>query len=99
MLRNYETMFIVRPGLDEENYAQIVDKFKGIIEKDGGEVTSVDEWGKRRLAYEIDDFQEGYYVVMNFKANASVPQELERVFKISDEILRYIIIRDENKAV
>jgi len=94
-LRSYETMFIIRPGLDEEKYEQVIEKFKDIIVKDGGEVTGVDKWGKRRLAYEIDDHQEGYYVVVNFKAGVSVPQELERVFKITDEILRYIIVKED----
>ena len=61
----------------------------------GGEIENIDEWGKRRLAYPIQDFREGYYVLMNFKADPQLPSELERNYKITDEVIRYIIIRDD----
>ncbi len=91
----YETIFIVRPDLSEEDTAAIVEKFKTLA-ADHGTVESVDEWGKRRLAYEINDFNDGYYVLMNFTAAPDFPAELDRVYKITDGIIRSIIVcKDE----
>jgi small subunit ribosomal protein S6 len=71
----------------------LVEKFTSLIAQEGGEVTILDEWGKRRLAYPVQDFKEGYYVLMNFNAAPEVPQELERVYKITDGIIRYLTIK------
>ncbi len=91
----YETIFIVRPDLSEEDTAAVVEKFKTLA-ADHGTVESVDEWGKRRLAYEINDFNDGYYVLMNFTAAPDFPAELDRVYKITDGIIRSIIVcKDE----
>ena len=73
----YETIFIIDSTKTEEETAALVEKFKSLIEKNG-EIESVDEWGKRRLAYPINDLNEGYYVLINFKSNAEFPTELER---------------------
>ena len=73
----------------------MVERFSNLIVSEGGEIENVDEWGKRRLAYPIQDFREGYYVLMNFKADPQLPSELERNYKITDEVIRYIIIRDD----
>jgi small subunit ribosomal protein S6 len=92
---NYETLYIINPALGEEGIAALVAKFKALAEEHGtlGEVT---EWGNRRLAYPINDLLEGYYVLMTFSSNPSFPMELDRVFKITDGILRSIIIcKDE----
>ena len=88
----YETLFIINANLGEEDTAALVGKFKAIIESQGT-VESVDEWGKRRLAYEIDDMNEGYYVLINFEGDKELPAELDRVFHITDGILRSLIIR------
>ena len=93
---SYETLFIVNPTLNEEETKAIVDKFTAIIAADGT-VESVKEWGKRKLAYPINDLTEGYYVLVNFNAKASLPAELERVFGITDGILRSIVVRAEAK--
>lgn len=93
-MRKYETVYVIRPDLDEEKTLETVEKYKSLIENNGGEVTNIDKWGKRRLAYEIDDFREGVYIVKKFSAESKVAGELDRVFKISDEILRHIIIRE-----
>lgn len=95
VMNKYETIFIINPNLDEEGTAALVEKFKSLIASEG-EVESVDEWGKRRLAYEIDDLNEGYYVYVTFSAQPSFPKELERIFKITDGIMRYIVVRREN---
>lgn len=92
---NYEAVYILDPALSEEDIAALVAKFKGVVEADGS-VTEVDEWGKRRLAYPINDLMEGYYVLMTFTAAAAIPAELDRVFRITDGVMRSLIVcRDE----
>jgi small subunit ribosomal protein S6 len=95
-MRKYETIFILRPSLEEEKRNEILEKFKGIIAADG-EIEKVEEWGNKRLAYEIEKLREGYYVHVNFKANPTLPKELERNFKISDDVIRFIVINLEEK--
>lgn len=94
-MRKYETLYIIQPILEEEAVKALVERFSALITEQGGQVEKVDEWGKRRLAYPIDDFREGYYVLMNFSSDADTPQELERVFKITDGVIRYLIIRED----
>ncbi len=93
-MRNYEVVFVLRPDLDEENNAVTIEKFKNIIESHGGEILKLDKWGKRRLAYEVRDFKEGLYVIAQFKAKPEVAAELDRVLKITDQVLRHIIVRE-----
>ncbi len=95
-MRKYETIFVLRPGLEEEKRNALIEKFTGIINNDGA-VVKVDEWGNRRLAYEINKLREGYYVFVDFKANTTLPAELERNFKIADEVIRYITVNREEK--
>lgn len=94
VINKYETIFIVDTNIGEESVKALVEKFKSLIAS-AGEIVSVDEWGKRRLAYPINDLNEGYYTLINFNAEPGFPQELERVYKITDGILRNIIIRKE----
>lgn len=89
---NYETVFIVNANLPDEDIAAVATKFKSLIESNGT-IESVDEWGKRRLAYPIMDMNEGYYVVINFTAPTAFPAELDRVYNITDGILRSLIIK------
>ena len=97
IINSYETLFVIDPDLTEEATSALVEKFTKLI-SDNGEIESVDEWGKRRLAYPINDKPEGYYVLVNFKSDASLPSELERIFGITEGILRSIVIRhEENK--
>lgn len=95
-MRKYETMFILKPNLEEEKRNELIEKFKSIVLTDG-EVENVDEWGNRKLAYEINKLNDGYYVLMNFKAGVEVPNELDRNFKISDDIIRHLIVNLEEK--
>ena len=90
----YEVIYVVDPAVGEEGIAALVEKFNGIV-GNYGTVSSVDEWGKRRLAYPINDLPEGYYVYMTCEAKPEMPAELDRVFKITDGILRYIIVAVE----
>ena len=91
----YETVFIVDVTLGEEQIAATVEKFKSLIESNGT-VTNVNEWGKRRLAYEIDHENEGYYVLMSFSSKPEFPRELDRILRITDGVMRSMIVsKDE----
>lgn len=92
-MNKYECIYVIRPTVEEEGIKAFVERFNNLIAQEGGEVTNVDEWGKRRLAYPIDDHNEGYYVLMNFSAAPEVPQELERIFRITDDIIRFLTIK------
>lgn len=92
ILSKYETMFIVDVSGGEEATAAVVEKFKSLIEANGT-VESFDEWGKRRLAYPIDDMNDGYYVLVNFEAEPSFVAELERIFNITEGVMRSMTIK------
>ncbi|XEC95037.1 30S ribosomal protein S6 [Paenibacillus tarimensis] len=92
-MRKYEVMYIIRPEAEQEAVQAIVEKFEGIINS-GGEVTKTDLMGKRRLAYEINKHRDGIYVLVHFNATPEVVNELDRVIKISDDIIRYLIVKD-----
>ncbi len=96
ILNSYETIFIIDAGIEEEERTALQEKFTSLIAANGT-VEAVDEWGKRRLAYEINDRTEGYYVLVDFKAQSEFPKELDRQYRITDGILRTIIIRKEDK--
>ncbi len=95
-MRKYEVMFILKPNLEEETRNELIEKFKAIVLTDG-EIEKVEEWGNRKLAYEINKLNDGYYVLMNFKSGVDVPKELDRNFKISDNIIRHLIVNLEEK--
>jgi small subunit ribosomal protein S6 len=91
----YETIFILNPDLSEEATAAAVEKFKALIEQHGT-LGEIDDWGKRRLSYPIDDHAEGYYTLINFESEPDFPHELDRVYRITDSVLRSLIIcKDE----
>lgn len=92
-MREYEVMYIIKPGFEDDKYAQTIEKYNALIQTNGGEIIKVEPWGKRRLAYEIEKLHEGYYVLMRINGSPELPQEIERNFKISDEIMRYLIVR------
>lgn len=94
-MNKYEAMYIVTPELEDEAIKAIVEKFSGIIAANGGEVESVDEWGRKKLAYAIDYKTEGYYVLVHFAAAPELPRELERNFKNDESVLRYMVTRKE----
>lgn len=90
-MSKYETMLVLSTKLEEEATKALVEKFKGLVEANG-KLTNIEEWGKRKLAYEINDEAEGYYVLMNFESEPDFPAELDRVYKITDGVLRTMII-------
>lgn len=92
---SYETIFIVNSTLGEDAIAATVEKFKGMIEQ-AGRLVKIDEWGKRRLAYPIEDMTEGYYVYISFVSEPGFPAELERVYGITDAVIRSIVVNIED---
>lgn len=94
MLNKYESIFIINPELGEDSTKAIVEKFKGLLES-SAQLESIDEWGKRKLAYPIDDINDGYYVMLNFSAEPEFPRELERIYKITDGVLKYLVIKKD----
>lgn len=92
-MRKYEVIFIVKPGEEEATNA-VITKFENLIKNNGGNIEKVDRWGKKRLAYEIKDFAEGIYTVFNFTAEPAAVAELDRVMKITDEVLKHMIIKE-----
>lgn len=93
-MNKYEVMFIVKPA-EEEAVEAVFAKFEALIQNNGGTIDKIDRWGKRRLAYEIKDFNEGIYFIVYFTAMPAVVAELDRVMKITDEILRHMVVKHE----
>ena len=96
IINSYETLFVIDPRLSEDDTKAMSDRFTAMIAANG-ELGKVDVWGRRRLAYPIEDQNEGYYVLAEFKSNPAFPSELERVFGITEGILRSIVVRKEEK--
>ena len=92
-MNKYEVVYIIDPAVEDEARKALIAKFNDLITGNGGSVDKVEEWGKRRLAYAIDYKTEGYYVLVNFQAEAELPKELERNLQISDSVIRYQVIR------
>ena len=98
-MTNYEVLFVIDPTLEDEKKEAAIDRVKEVISSEG-EVGNVDVWGLRKLAYPIQKKSEGYYVVVEFKAEPTLPQELDRRLKISDDYMRHMIVcKDEKKAI
>jgi small subunit ribosomal protein S6 len=95
-MKAYEILYIIRPDLDEEATTALVDRFAGLVTSNGGQNLTVEKWGKRRLAYEIKDYKEGQYILMNFEAEGHTSQEIERVMKISDDVIRFLTVRKDD---
>lgn len=94
-MNKYETLYIINPTLDGEATKAVIDKFAALIAENGGTVDEIQEQGLKKLAYEINDQTDGFYVLVNFTAPAELPAELERNFKISEDIMRFIVIKKE----
>ena len=95
-MRNYELMFVIDPALEDAKKDATVESVQSIIAADG-EVGKVDVWGMRKLAYPIDKKEEGYYAVVEFQGNPTLPKELDRRLKISDNVIRHIIINKDEQ--
>lgn len=96
-MNKYEIMYIIRPNIEEEAQTAVIERFNNILTDNGAEIEKVDEKGKKRLAYEINDFRDGYYVVINFKGDEKAINEFDRLAKFSDDIIRHMAVREDDK--
>ncbi|WP_010308283.1 30S ribosomal protein S6 [Kurthia senegalensis] len=96
-MRKYELMYIIRPNIEEEAKKALVERFNEILTSNGAELAESKDWGKRRLAYEINDFREGYYQIMKVSAPTEAINEYTRLANISEDIIRHIAVREEEK--
>lgn len=96
-MRKYEVMYIIRPNIDDEAKKALVERFNNVLTENGAEITNVKEWGKRRLAYEINDYRDGYYMIINVNSEAAAVQEFDRLAKINEDIIRHIVVKEEEK--
>jgi small subunit ribosomal protein S6 len=93
-MRKYEIMYIIRPNIEEDAKKALVERFNTILTDNGAELTEAKEWGKRRLAYEINDFRDGYYMLLKVNAEATATQEFDRLAKISEDIIRHMVTKE-----
>ena len=96
-MNKYELAVVVSAKIEDEERAAVVDKCKALIERIGGTITNVDDWGKKRLAYEIQKMKEGFYYFIQFEAESSAPAEIESRIRIMDNVLRYLVVKNETK--
>lgn len=96
-MNKYELVVVVSAKIEDEERAAVVDKCKALIERFGGTITNVDDWGKKRLAYEIQKMREGFYYFIQFEAESSAPAEIESRIRIMDNVLRYLVVKNEAK--
>lgn len=94
-MNKYELAVVVSAKIEDEARAEVIEKAKDLVTRFGGNVTDVEEWGKKRLAYEIQKMKEAYYYFIHFEAEASVPGEVEKRIRIMDNVLRYLCVRQE----
>ena len=92
-MNKYEVLYVIDALLSEEDIAANITKFEELVASNGGKVENIDKWGKKTLAYPINYKTEGYYVLMNFESAPEFPEELERVFRITEPIIRYMVVR------
>jgi small subunit ribosomal protein S6 len=93
MMRRYETIFIASPTLTDEQSDELVKQFEGIIAEQGGELLKTDKWGRKKLAYEVQKFSEGYYTLFEMNAGPTLVAELERRFRNNDAVIKYLSVR------
>lgn len=94
-MNKYELAVVVSANIEDEARAAVVDKCKALIERFGGVIAEVDEWGKKRLAYEVQKMKEGFYYFIKFDAESTAPAEIESRVRIMDNVIRYLIVRQD----
>ena len=94
-MNKYELAVVVNAKIEDDARAAVIEKVQGYITRFGGQVSDVDEWGKKRLAYEIQKMREGYYYFIHFEADATAPAEIEARLRIMDNVLRFLCVRQE----
>ena len=94
-MSKYELALVVNAKIEDEAREAVVEKAKGYVARYGGTVTEVEEWGKKKLAYEIQKMHEGFYYFIQFEADATCPAEVERHVRIMDNVMRYLVVKKE----
>lgn len=94
-MNKYELALVINAKIEDDARTDAIEKIKALIEKFGGEITNVDEWGKKKLAYEIQKMHEGFYYFIQFEADSQCPAEIERHVRIMDNVLRYLVVKKE----
>ena len=94
-MSKYELAVVVSAKIEDDERAAVVDKCKALIERFGGTITNVDEWGKKRLAYEIQKMKEAFYYFIQFEADTNAPAEIERRVRIMDNVVRYLVVKQD----
>lgn len=94
-MSKYEMTVVVSAKIEDDERAAVVDKCKALVERFGGNITNVDEWGKRKLAYEVQKMKEAFYYFIKFEADTTAPAEIESRIRIMDNVIRYLIVKDE----
>ena len=94
-MNKYELAVVVNAKIEDDERAQVIEKVKALIERFGGQISDVDEWGKKRLAYEIQKMKEGYYYFIHFEADAETRGEIEQRIRIMEGVIRYLCVRQE----
>ncbi len=97
-MHKYELAVVLSAKLEEDDRTAALDKVKALIERFGGQITNVDDWGKKKLAYEIQKMTEGYYYFVQFDAESTAPAEIESRIRIMDNVIRYLIVRADEEA-
>ncbi|HRX13990.1 MAG TPA: 30S ribosomal protein S6 [Eubacteriales bacterium] len=92
-MNNYELLYIIDNGIEEEAREAVITKISAIVTDAGGKIDTIDKWGAKKLAYPINYKTEGFYVLMNFSSNSEIPAEIERVMKITDSVMRFMILK------
>ena len=96
-MNKYELAVVVSAKIEDEERAAVIEKVKALIERFGGNVTIVDEWGKKRLAYEVQKMKEAFYYFIQFEAESNVPAEIESRIRIMDNVIRYLCVKQDEK--
>ena len=94
-MNKYELAVVVSAKIEDDERAQVIEKVKALVERFGGQISDVDEWGKKRLAYEVQKMKEGYYYFVHFESESTVPGEVEQRIRIMDNVIRYLCVRQE----
>lgn len=92
-MKNYEIMYIVRPDIEEEAQTALIERLNNVLTDNGAEIEKVDEKGKRRFAYEINNYRDGFYILINFKSGQEAIEEFDRQAKFSEDVVRHMVVR------
>ena len=96
-MRQYETVFLISPNLTEEETESLIQQMEEVVSKKKGKLINKEEWGKRRLAYPIQKFEEAFYILFHYEGKSEISDELERHFKQSDTVIRYLTVKKETR--